>query len=383
MVSWWAGDGDAMDRVGSNSGVLQGGITFTNGLSGNCFKFDGSSGHVRIADHPSLRFTNAITIEAWINPSRGDGRNVVTKWDATSTSGLGQRAYAMSLGVIGGLSVPSFGVCSNGRDDGVQPVTARMSGTNLALPLNEWTHLAGTYDGGLLRIFVNGVLRGEVPYSNGIFAGNDDLAIGGAVGGVAPGQVLGPFEGLIDEMTVYNRALSAAEIEAVFNAGSAGKCGPLWITLQPLSQLGYWGRSVTFTIEATGLPSLSYQWRKDGNTIAGATNASLVMTNLLLIDAGSYSVSVSNSQGSITSNPAILTINPAGVSADLHFAVTITGVVGFTYGIQATTNLSDTNSWQGLVNITLTQETQEWFDPQPVKHPQRFYRVVPGPITIP
>ena len=110
---------------------------------------------------------------------------------------------------------------------------------------------------------------------------------------------------------------------------------------------------------------------------------SLVLANLQLTDAGNYRVVVTNSYGSTTSSNAYLTMNPAGVSLALYAGVTIDGVVGLTYGIQHTTDLSNTNSWHGLVNVTLSVPTMLWFDTQPADQPRRYYRVVPGPISIP
>ena len=63
--------------------------------------------------------------------------------------------------------------------------------------------------------------------------------------------------------------------------------------------------------------------------------------------------------------------------------MTINGVVGLTYGIKYNTNLSNTNGWRGAANLTLGTPTQLWFDVQPATQSQRYYRVVPGPITIP
>ena len=76
-------------------------------------------------------------------------------------------------------------------------------------------------------------------------------------------------------------------------------------------------------------------------------------------------------------------MNPAGVSLALYAGITIEGVVGLTYGIQYSTDLSNTNSWHGMANVTLGAPTQLWFDIQPASQPQRYYRVVPGPITVP
>ena len=71
------------------------------------------------------------------------------------------------------------------------------------------------------------------------------------------------------------------------------------------------------------------------------------------------------------------------VSIALYAGVTIDGVVGHTYGVQSTTNLSNTNSWIGRANVTLTNATQLWYDSQSALQPKTFYRVVPGPILVP
>ena len=73
-----------------------------------------------------------------------------------------------------------------------------------------------------------------------------------------------------------------------------------------------------------------------------------------------------------------------GVSIATYAGLTIDGAVGQTYGIQATTDLSNANGWAGVANVTLTQPTQIWYDSQSTaQQPKRFYRVVAGPISIP
>ena len=244
------------------------------------------------------------------------------------------------------------------------------------LATGVWSHVAVTRTGGAYTLYYNGsqVSSGAGASWTGSTA---PLQFGYDPGS---GQ---HFNGLLDEVSIYDRALSSNEVAAIYAAGSAGKCKPLAITTQPRSQLGFWGKSATFTVAATGEQPMSYQWQKGGTPITGASDASLVLTNLQMTDAGAYSVVVTNVYGSVTSSPAILTMNPAGVSLALYAGVTIDGVVGLTYGIQYTTDLSSTNSWRGLANVTLSVPTQLWLDLQPAAQPQRYYRVVPGPISVP
>ncbi len=81
------------------------------------------------------------------------------------------------------------------------------------------------------------------------------------------------------------------------------------ITQQPLGGTAVIGQTVTFNVAALGTPPLQYQWRKNGTTIAGATQASFVITNLQASHAGAYSVVVSNPGGTVTSSDAVLVVD--------------------------------------------------------------------------
>jgi hypothetical protein len=126
---------------------------------------------------------------------------------------------------------------------------------------------------------------------------------------------------------------------------------------------------------------VSYLWFKDGFAMSWATNATLTLTNLAMEDAGEYTVVVSNSVQSVTSSPAVLVVNPAGISLGLYPGIKVDGVVGKTYGIQFTLDVSQTNSWTTLTNLVLTEPVQLWLDPTTdttlPDNPKRFYRVVP------
>jgi hypothetical protein len=189
-------------------------------MVGQTLSFDGGSGHLRVADHPSLRLTNSLTVEGWIYPINISGYHcIVSKWDAVP--GPDQRSYSIGLHPDGRAYLV---VSPSGTDFGAGVVFS-----SSPVPSNQWTHLAVTYDGNALRIFTNGVPSNKTDYSQGIFAGISDLGIGANVGGTVVGDVnspfSAPFSGLIDDLSLYRRALEPNEIAAIYAAGSAGKCG--------------------------------------------------------------------------------------------------------------------------------------------------------------
>ncbi len=142
-------------------------------------------------DASSLDLTNAMTLEAWVRPSAlGGWRTVVFK--------------ERPGGVVYGLFADQAGSRPLGQ---VFIGSERNATGTSALPLNTWTHLATTYDGAVVRLYVNGVLTGTTSVSGAMAASTGVLRLGG-------NGIWGEwFAGLIDEVRIYNRVLSAAEIQ--------------------------------------------------------------------------------------------------------------------------------------------------------------------------
>jgi hypothetical protein len=114
------------------------------------------------------------------------------------------------------------------------------------------------------------------------------------------------FTGTIDDVRLYTRALRTNEVQQI--VALATNFGPLIYT-QPLSSTNYVHDAVTFTALADGTDPLSFQWRKDGTPIPGATNTTLTLNDLALSDAATYTLRVTNSApGSIVSSNAVLTV---------------------------------------------------------------------------
>lgn len=363
LVGWWPGDGNCFDAVGSNHGTAIGSVSYAPGEVGNAFKFDGKSTSVQLGNPDALRLQD-FTIEAWIQ--RADTN--VASLDIFHNGAIlqyGWNGFGFALADDGRLLLGKVGI-------GAVYSTRSLKDTN-------FHHVAVSKSGSSVVFYLDGI-EDPAPAYNAVFEFNEPVAIG------ASGNGLACFLGLIDEASIYNRALSQVEVQTIHEAGTTGKTHAFvkpFIRQQPESQVAYYGEDFKFELIAIGAEPLSYQWLKDGVALAGATNSTLVLSNLQLADAGSYTVVVSNNLGSVISSEALLAVSVAGVSIGLYAGVQIEGTVGITYGIQCTTDLSQPSSWIGLTNITLTQPVQLWYDRQPANQPKRFYKVVLGPISVP
>jgi hypothetical protein len=185
----------AADASGNNNHGTLFNATWGAGKFGAAPVFDGAESWVTVADAASLDLSSQMTISAWVNPS-----SVASDW---STLVLKERApgLAYALYATDGGSRPPAGYVNVGGSD-----TAVVSPSMLAL--NTWTHVAATYGGGAMRIYVDGVLRATRALTGTMPASTGSLRIGG-------NSVWGEyFAGSIDEVRVYNRALAEAEIRA-------------------------------------------------------------------------------------------------------------------------------------------------------------------------
>jgi concanavalin A-like lectin/glucanase superfamily protein/Big-like domain-containing protein/PASTA domain-containing protein len=201
-----AGDSSGNGNTGAIVGATRvaGQVGFGGALS-----FDGVSSIVNIANSASLSLSTAMTLEAWVNPSANAGTGPNDGW---RTVIMKERTGGLSYALYGNdgdtnASRPA-GYIRNGGVD-------KEAAAGPAVPVGVWTHLALTYDGTSLRLYVNGVLRSTLAASGGITTSTSPVRIGGNVVFSSPGTEY--FAGLIDEVRIYNRALTAAEIAADMN----------------------------------------------------------------------------------------------------------------------------------------------------------------------
>ncbi len=127
------------------------------------------------------------------------------------------------------------------------------------------------------------------------------------------------FKGIIDEVAVYDRALTQAEITALANAGNKGTYNPTPVSIvqQPKGQTIMAGASHTLSAKVTGSVPITYQWQKDGKDLPGAQRSSLSFPSATVADTGVYQLVVKQDTRTVTTTPVTLTVKPVPAYLDL------------------------------------------------------------------
>ncbi|MFQ6080467.1 MAG: DUF2341 domain-containing protein [Candidatus Bathyarchaeia archaeon] len=186
-----------------NNGTIYG-ATPTLGRVFNGLDFDGVDDYVDVPNSANLNPVNQITVEAWIKPKNVSGfRDIVSKWEVEASA---NRAYVLQI--LNGMA--RFAI----SDDGTWK--RYVAETPPILQPNQWYHLAGTYDGAKIRMYVNGKLEAERSISTTINSQEYPLKIG-SLGTTSKGNW---FNGTIDNVMIFNRALNASEIGYSYKYGS-------------------------------------------------------------------------------------------------------------------------------------------------------------------
>ncbi len=270
MVAWWRAEGTALDTTGNSDGTLQGGVSYTNGVAGQTFSFDGNNSGMNVDNLTGLNSGNTPhSIEGWI---KIQSLPPVRAWMLLlGAAGVGVHHWLLQpdgsaqLGVFGSVQA------------------------NPTLPVGTWVHLAMTFNGQTLCCYTNGVLQSALAASFS-FGNPLPLTLG------LPHLGEQGFNGLMDEMSIYNRALSSNEIASIYNAGSAGKQSPsvtMSVTITNPSNNAFVAAGSNVGLGASATDQIGdvaqVQFFQGTNSLGIATNSpySMVWSN---IAAGPYTL---------------------------------------------------------------------------------------------
>jgi hypothetical protein len=290
----------AADASGNgHTGTLAGAAWEAAGKYGGALSFNGTTAMVTVADAAGLDLTSAFTLEAWVKPDNApltDWRTILLKENG---GGLAYALYANDAAqrprveISAGLSAPG----------------------GAGLPA-AWTHVAGTYDGEMLRFHVNGVQASSVPSSATVAASSGALRIGG-------NSVWGEwFDGSIDEVRIYSRALTAAEIQADMHTPVAPDTEAPAVTITSPQDGSTVSRTVTLAAAAADNAGIAGVTFFVNGSPAGAEDTSAPYSAGWDTDAlapGAYSITASaRDTGGNTSTSAPVTVS---IVPDFAFTV--------------------------------------------------------------
>jgi uncharacterized repeat protein (TIGR03803 family) len=195
LVNWWRGEDNGADSAGSNPGTLLNGLSFANGMVCRAFSFDGIDDILQI-NAPSI--PPPWSAEVWVNRQATTNDSAVLIGDIATALKLEQYPNTKKVGVtVWNVKDYSF---------------------NYTAPIGTWVHLVFVGSATNIELFANGASQGTIAVTNFTLPR-------GTVGyDVAQGNVK-QLKGLLDEISLYNRMLTPAEIQMLYAAGSAGKCG--------------------------------------------------------------------------------------------------------------------------------------------------------------
>jgi hypothetical protein len=312
----------------------------------------------------------AISVEAWVQAAQIQNTDAGM---ATLGYGFGGEEFNLDTGGRSS-SLHSYRflvVDANG-------VSRSASSAVIAGSDNNWHHLVGVCDEahGQVLLYIDGVLQasGTAPAGAGIRSFSAPLSIGARMGTSGDTDFTNQFAGTIDDVAIYNTALSFGQVTTHYYAAGIA---PLITGLAPSNSPAVnENGTITFTASASGTAPLTYQWLDNNNNPVGGNSLSLTLTNVQQSQAGTYTLSVANTYGTATTN-LNLTVNSGApqITVDLQptnatvyagtvftYTVTVTGSEPFTYVwtrngsvISGATNSTYTfNALQGTNNYQVT-----------------------------
>jgi hypothetical protein len=219
VVAWWQAEGNAKDSAGDNHGTLKGRVTFAPGVAGQAFDFNGTDGRIDMGNAPSLHLSSGdFSVSAWVNfrslkrpPGNPDPAPLGDMWI------VGKMSLATGPNVDGWALLKQddnhfwFGF-GGGNTNGLDPDKPTTIRSTTSVVPGVWYHVVAVKTAAHFSLYVNGIEEASKPLPAFKDTNTADLLLGHADCNSFH------MNGLIDEVTVYSRALSPAEVKARWRA---------------------------------------------------------------------------------------------------------------------------------------------------------------------
>jgi hypothetical protein len=196
MTNWFPGEGNGNDLRGGKQGTVTGGTTFAPGKVGQAFSFNDTGG----VTYSSINVGSAYTVDFWVRPTGDPNARQEVISNNTNSENFGLIVFVRNA-----IEYNHGG-------------STRVISPEGSVPLNVFTHVALTYDGQVNRLYINGNHVGTSAVHTETF--NNPLKIGDFIQYVGNNR----FTGQVDEVEIFNRALTQTEVRGIFNADAVGKC---------------------------------------------------------------------------------------------------------------------------------------------------------------
>ena len=342
MVAWWRAENSYLDSVGANDGSPMNGTgLFGVGEVGTAFNLNAANSYVLVNATPSLNvgLGNGFTIEGWVNPATLAQDQPVVEFERVlgtfSGANVAGDFYVSIVGGQNGKIYANF-LDTNGTSHTLSSAVSVMT-------VGDWQHVAETYDKitGVATLYRNGVIVAQ--QNLGVFTPQTSFTNFLIGARTTFGSVSSPadkFSGSIDELSVYNRALSSNDIAAIYNAGSAGKTVSSTETYTPTyldtDQDGipdFW--EATFTTNLLFTPSNNNDRDGDGYTDLEEYNNWLAGPHVLTVTTNPVSVDL---------------LQLCGQTGNLSFSVT-NGVYGTVYLTNVIGSVTNTGPYSNSIAV--------------------------------
>src|SRR3989344_4064698 len=271
----------ATDSSGSgNTGTLTNGPTWTTGKIEGALSFDGVDDHVNAGNPTSLNLSSSLTLSAWIYPNGLTGdRDIITKVGGGADYYFQVSNNQLHVGFANGGSWYSH------------------STTNASMPLSTWTHVAGIFDdsANILTIYINGVQQGSQTVTAVRMSSADPVHIGMGW----PNQ---SWNGRLDEARIYNRALTASDIQTLYayTGGPPDTQAPTTPTNLTASAISSSQINLSWTQSTDNIGVTGYRVYRGGTQVASPSTTSYSDTGLSPSTTYSYTVAAVDGAGNIS-----------------------------------------------------------------------------------